>query len=246
MASRRPTPKSCMLWGEAGKRRLGLGRRCALTRCGSRVRGGNVQLPGWDGPRTEMLSTRRECASEGTPPAGGRRALRPAVCPDARRPRTGACRADRPAPSRHPRPRQAVQRPPVVVGTSGLASSVIPPFDLWGATAPGSRRHQRPGHYRPLLQPWRRGALRPGRRRPRPRRRLGSRRGRRRRLGAAEALGLRALEARGKMPSKFSRRQLRELDAANTPHDVVRENAARFVEGWTGVVQLLDDADWAE
>jgi len=48
------------------------------------------------------------------------------------------------------------------------------------------------------------------------------------------------------MPSKFSRRQLRELDAANTPHDVVRENAARFVEGWTGVVQLLDDADWAE
>ena len=40
--------------------------------------------------------------------------------------------------------------------------------------------------------------------------------------------------------------QLKELDAAKAPHDVVREQAAKFVTGWTDVGQLLDDADLAE
>lgn len=40
--------------------------------------------------------------------------------------------------------------------------------------------------------------------------------------------------------------KLKELDAAKAPHDVVREQAAKFVAGWTDIGQLLDDADLAE
>jgi hypothetical protein len=40
--------------------------------------------------------------------------------------------------------------------------------------------------------------------------------------------------------------QLKELDAAKAPHDVVREQAAKFVTSWTDIGQLIDDADLAE
>lgn len=40
--------------------------------------------------------------------------------------------------------------------------------------------------------------------------------------------------------------KLKELDAAKAPHDVIREQAAKFVTGWTDIGQLLDDADLAE
>ena len=40
--------------------------------------------------------------------------------------------------------------------------------------------------------------------------------------------------------------QLKELDADKAPHDIVREQAAKFVTGWTDIGQLIDDADLAE
>lgn len=40
--------------------------------------------------------------------------------------------------------------------------------------------------------------------------------------------------------------QIKELDAAKAPHDVIREQAAKFVTGWTDIGQLIDDADLAE
>jgi site-specific DNA recombinase len=36
------------------------------------------------------------------------------------------------------------------------------------------------------------------------------------------------------------------LDAARAPHDIVREQAAKFVTDWTDIGQLLDAADLAE
>ena len=40
--------------------------------------------------------------------------------------------------------------------------------------------------------------------------------------------------------------KLKELDAAKAPHDVVREQAAKFVTAWTDIGQLIDDADLAQ
>ncbi len=40
--------------------------------------------------------------------------------------------------------------------------------------------------------------------------------------------------------------KLTELDAAKAPHDVVREQAAKFVTDWTDIGQLIDDADLGE
>jgi len=40
--------------------------------------------------------------------------------------------------------------------------------------------------------------------------------------------------------------KLKELEAAKAPLDVVRENAAKFITGWTDIGQLLDNADLAE
>ncbi len=63
----------------------------------------------------------------------------------------------------------------------------------------------------------------------------------------AEAAGL---VEEGLVRLKSEREQLqgklKELDAVKAPHDAVREQARAFVESWTDVGQLLDDADLPE
>ncbi len=71
-------------------------------------------------------------------------------------------------------------------------------------------------------------------------------------LGVLAKMGAEAacLVEEGLVRLKSEREQLqgklKELDAVKAPHDAVRDQARKFVESWTDVGQLLDEADLPE
>lgn len=65
-------------------------------------------------------------------------------------------------------------------------------------------------------------------------------------MGAEAAALVNEGLTRLKAERELLQERLKELDAINEPHDALRESSRRFVESWTDIGELLDEADLSE